>query len=183
MHPQYPSVSDPFSSLLKWVSGGGINSPRHPKNHWLKAVETRTIRWNYGHFSAPSVHLVPLHVPLNPANTNPLTHTPTISSLSRQFIRSWRVSRQNLTVSIFMSIEWTAAWTIGSSSATGRWLVMSLSWNIDSSNRPMVPNNGLSVHLMLLSSLIHLCRSSGATKIQTVGSSDALQVNSSLHAV
>jgi hypothetical protein len=52
------------SSNLKWVSGGGINSSRQPKSHWLTATEKYTVRWTdglnftiVGSFGAPPRHL------------------------------------------------------------------------------------------------------------------------------
>jgi hypothetical protein len=33
------------SSTLKWVSGGGINTPRHQTRCWLKAAEKGTVGW------------------------------------------------------------------------------------------------------------------------------------------
>jgi hypothetical protein len=34
------------SSNLKWVSGGGINSPRHQTSRWLKSAEKGTVGWS-----------------------------------------------------------------------------------------------------------------------------------------
>jgi hypothetical protein len=52
------------SSHLKWLSGGGINSPTHPKSHWLKVAQTCTIGWTdaplficVGSFGAPPRHV------------------------------------------------------------------------------------------------------------------------------
>jgi hypothetical protein len=30
---------------IKWVSGGGINSPRHPKSRWLMTTQKGSVRW------------------------------------------------------------------------------------------------------------------------------------------
>jgi hypothetical protein len=48
------------SSNLKWVSGGGINSPRHPKSRWLMATKKESVRWTDARFFRASVHPVPL---------------------------------------------------------------------------------------------------------------------------
>jgi hypothetical protein len=48
------------SSNLKWVSGGGINSPRHPKSHWLTATEKVSVGWTDAIFFEASVHPMPL---------------------------------------------------------------------------------------------------------------------------
>jgi hypothetical protein len=33
------------SNNLKWASGGGINSSRHPKSRWLTVTEKGSVRW------------------------------------------------------------------------------------------------------------------------------------------
>jgi hypothetical protein len=48
------------SSNLKWVSGGGINSPRHPKSRWLTATEKGSVGWTDAIFFKASVHPMPL---------------------------------------------------------------------------------------------------------------------------
>jgi hypothetical protein len=48
------------SSNIKWVSGGGINSPRHQTSRWLTYSEKGTVRWSDAIFSRVSVHPVPL---------------------------------------------------------------------------------------------------------------------------
>jgi hypothetical protein len=53
------------SSNLKWVSRGGINSPRHLKSHWLTTTEKGSVGWTDATFSRPSVHQVPLSTPLS----------------------------------------------------------------------------------------------------------------------
>jgi hypothetical protein len=47
------------SSNLKWVSGGGINSPRHPKSRWLTATEKVASDEPMLSFSKVSVHPMP----------------------------------------------------------------------------------------------------------------------------
>jgi hypothetical protein len=46
------------SSNLKWVSGGGINSPRHSASRWLRLSEKLTVRWTDAYFPGASVHPV-----------------------------------------------------------------------------------------------------------------------------
>jgi hypothetical protein len=53
-------LSSTQSSNLKWVSGGGINSPRHPKIRWLMTTEKVSVGWTDARFSRVSVHPVPL---------------------------------------------------------------------------------------------------------------------------
>jgi hypothetical protein len=48
------------STHLKWVSVGGINSPRHQTSRWLTSTENSTIRWSDAIFSRASIQLVPL---------------------------------------------------------------------------------------------------------------------------
>jgi hypothetical protein len=50
------------SSNFKWVSGGGINSPRHQTSCWLKAAESSTVGWSDAMFFRASVHPVLLAV-------------------------------------------------------------------------------------------------------------------------
>jgi hypothetical protein len=53
------------SRNLKWVSEGGINSPRHQTSRWLKAAESSTIGWSDAMLFRVSVHLVLLVVALH----------------------------------------------------------------------------------------------------------------------
>jgi hypothetical protein len=48
------------SSNLKWVSGGGINIPRHKTSRWLTATEKGSVGWTDARFSRASVHPVAL---------------------------------------------------------------------------------------------------------------------------
>jgi hypothetical protein len=48
------------SSNHKWVSGGGINSPRHPKSRWLTTSKKVSVGWTDAILFKASVHLVPL---------------------------------------------------------------------------------------------------------------------------
>jgi hypothetical protein len=47
------------SSNLKCVSGGGINSLRHPKSRWLTASEKVSVGWTDAILFKASVHPVP----------------------------------------------------------------------------------------------------------------------------
>jgi hypothetical protein len=96
------------SSNLKWVSGGGINNPRHQTSHWLKAVESSTIGWSNPMFFRASVHPVLLAVSLH--YTWLLTqllqrYAPTL----RRIIWCWRPCGQNLSSSFHATVGWTAA--------------------------------------------------------------------------
>jgi hypothetical protein len=153
------------SNTLKWVSGGGINIPRHPRSRWLKAVESSTVTWFDAMFFRASVHLVLLVVALH--CTWPLTQL------------LWRFIRR----------------TVGSSGAedlAARILLLASSRPSDepllhcqfivlarlclvqtwSPDRLMIPSNGPSVHPTLLTSLPCFFNSSGASPKWTVGSSD-----------
>jgi hypothetical protein len=48
------------SSNLKWVSGRGINSPRHQTSRCLTATKKGSVGWTDARFSTASVHPVPL---------------------------------------------------------------------------------------------------------------------------
>jgi hypothetical protein len=52
------SCTSTQSSHLKWVTGGGINSPRHQTSRWLKAAESSTVRWSDAMIFRASVHPV-----------------------------------------------------------------------------------------------------------------------------
>jgi hypothetical protein len=43
------------SSYLKWVSGGGLHSPRHQTSRWLTTTEKGSIGWTDARFSRASV--------------------------------------------------------------------------------------------------------------------------------
>jgi hypothetical protein len=96
------------SSNLKWVSGGGINSPRHSASHWLKALWKVYRRMNrhllfrsIGSSGAP---------PTSHSHWGSLTellwrYAPTL----RQFIRCWRTSRQTVSIGFFVTVGQTDA--------------------------------------------------------------------------
>jgi hypothetical protein len=94
------------SSNLKWVSGGGINSPRHSASRWLTALwkvdrrmNRRLLFRSIGSSGAPPTSL---------NRWGSLTellrrYAPTV----RRIIRCWKPLRQTLTVCIFKSVGWT----------------------------------------------------------------------------
>jgi hypothetical protein len=96
------------SSNLKWVSGGGINSPRQPNSRWLTATEKESIRWTdaiifqgVGSSGAP---------PTSHSRWGSLTQLLwRYAPMVHQMIRCWRTLHQTLTVCIFKSVGWTSA--------------------------------------------------------------------------
>jgi hypothetical protein len=48
------------SNNHKWVSGGGMNSPRHSKSRWLTTTKNVSIGWTNAILFRVLVHLVPL---------------------------------------------------------------------------------------------------------------------------
>jgi hypothetical protein len=102
------SCTSTQSNNLKWASGGGINSPRHQTNSWLKAAESSTVGWFDAIFFQVSVHPVLLAVALH--CTWPLTQLlRSYAPMHRQFIRCWRPRGQNVSVSFHATVGWTAA--------------------------------------------------------------------------
>jgi hypothetical protein len=143
------------SSNLKWASEGGINSLRSPKSRWLKAVETFTIGWTnaplfigVGSSGAP-----PRHIAI--ANLTDTIHS-TLHPTVCWFIRCWRLRSQNLSVSKYIVVGWTTAWSVGSSGATSRCTSASPSCVSEPPDRLTTPSNGPSVHLTPSSSLLLL---------------------------
>jgi hypothetical protein len=97
------------SSILKWVSGGGINSLRHQTSRWLKAAESSTVGWSDAMLFRASVHPVLLVVALH--RTWPLTQLlRCYTSTHRRFIRCWRPCSQNVSGSFHATVGWTAAY-------------------------------------------------------------------------
>jgi hypothetical protein len=155
-----------LSSNLKWVSGGGINSPRHQTSRWLKAAEKGTVGWSdamlfqgVGSSGAP---------PTSRSHWGSLTqllrrYAPTL----RRIIRCWRPRVQVATVSFRLTVGQTDANPdkgVGLSGAEGfvlARLCMNSNW---ASDRPTGSSLRPSDHPVLLSSLLFLCNSSDATK-------------------
>jgi hypothetical protein len=156
------------SSNLKWVSGGGINSPRHQTSRWLTATEKGSVGWTDARFSRASVHPVPLprHLAVeilwhncsdvgSSGAEDPATKSSQLAS-TRPSDRPTLPLDQG----------------VRSSGAEGfvlALLYMNSNW---ASDRPTVSPLRPSDHPVLLSSLLFLCNSSDATKRWTVGSSD-----------
>jgi hypothetical protein len=69
-----------------------------------------------------------------------------------RFIQCWKVPRQNLTVGIFVTIWWTAAWiplTISSSGVEAFWISCSLSWTQRPSDEPVPPRQFMQCYCLL----------------------------------
>jgi hypothetical protein len=138
------------SNNLKWVSGGGINSPRHQTSRWLTATEKASVGWTDARFSRASVHPVPLPCHL------------AVEILWHNY--SDAIHRRS----------------IGSSGAEDPATKSSLLASTRPSDRPTLPlDQGVGIstlrpsdHPVLLSSLLFLCNSSDATRKCTIDSSD-----------
>jgi hypothetical protein len=163
------------SSNLKWVSGGGINSPRHQKSHWLTATEKVSVGWTDVIFLQASVHPMPLPRHLDVEilwhNCSDTIHRRCVGSSGAED----PATKSTLLASTRPSDRPTLPLDqgIGSSSAEDFFLVrlcLDSNWESD---RPTVSSLRLSDHPMLLSSLLFLCNLSDATKRWTVGSSDS----------
>jgi hypothetical protein len=162
------------SSRLKWVSGGGINSPRHQTSRWLTSIENSTVEWSDAIFSKASVHPVPFprHVAIEVVWHN------CSDAMHRRYVGSSGVedlaSKSPLLTSNWPSDRPTLYLDqgVGSSGAEGfvlAHLCMNSNW---ASDRTMVSSLRPSDHPVLLSSLLFLCNSSDATRRCTVVSSD-----------
>jgi hypothetical protein len=154
------------SSNLKWVSGGGINSPRHQTSRWLTSTEKSTVGWSDANFSRASVHPVPLphHLAVEMLwhNCSDAMHRRCIGSSSAED----PASKSPLLASIRPSDRPTLHpyQGVGSSGAAGfvlARLCLDSNW---ASDRPTVSPLRPSDHPVLLSSLLFLCNSSDATK-------------------
>jgi hypothetical protein len=154
------------SSNLKWVSGGGINSPRHQTSRWLKAAEKGTVGWSTLCFTRASVHPVPLprHVAVEVLwhNCSDAMHWRCVGSFGAEdsalksplLAFTWPSDRPTLHLDQ----------NVGSSNAEGfvlARLCMNSNW---ASDRPMGSPLRPSDHPVLLSSFLFLCNSSDATK-------------------
>jgi hypothetical protein len=162
------------SSNLKWVSGGGINSPRHQTSCWLTSTENSTVRWSDAVFSRASVHPVPLphHVAVEVLwhNCSNAMHRRYVGSSGAEDL----ASNSPLLASNWPSDRPTLHLDqgVGSSGVEGfilARLCMNSNW---ASDRPTGSTLRPSDHPVLLSSLLFFCNSSDATKTRTVGSSD-----------
>jgi hypothetical protein len=154
------------SSNLKWVSGGGINSPRHQTSHWLTATEKGTVGWSDAIFSRASVHPVPLprHVAVEVLwhNCSDAMHRRCVASSGAED----PASKAPLLASNRPSDGPTLPLDQGIRSFGAEGFVlarpcMNSNW---ASDRPTVSPLRPSDHPVLLSSFLFLCNSSDATK-------------------
>jgi hypothetical protein len=158
------------SSNLKWVSGGGINSPRHSKSRWLTATEKVSVGWTDAILFKASVHQVPLprHIAVevlwqncSDAMLRGASDHPVLKDSSpNPYCMHLQERRMNRCI------------TVGSSGAEGFVLAHLCLVQTWSSDRPTVQSNRPSVHPVLLSSRLQLNNSSDATRMWTIGSSD-----------
>jgi hypothetical protein len=162
------------SSNLKWVSGGGINSPRHQTSCWLMATEKDSVGWTDAYFFQASVHPMPLprHIAVEILwhNCSDAMHRRCVGSSGAED----PATKSSLLASTRPSDRPTLPLDqgVGSSGAEGfvlAHLCLDLNW---ASDRPTVSLLRPSDHPVLLSSLLFLCNSSDATRNWTIGSSD-----------
>jgi hypothetical protein len=162
------------SSILKWVSGGGINSSRHQTSCWLKAAEKGSVRWTdamlfqgVGSSSALPRHLA---VEVLWQNCSDAMHRRCVSSSGAEdpptksslLVASWPSDRPTLSLT-------QGVGSSGAEDVVLAHLCLDLNW---ASDRPMVSSLRPSDHPVLPSLLLFLCNSSDATRKWTVGSSD-----------
>jgi hypothetical protein len=168
------SCTSTQSSNLKWVSGGGISSPRHPKSRWLTATEKVSVGWTDAIFFKASVHLMPLprHLPVEILwhNCSDAIHRRCVGSsgaedpATKSSLLAFTRPSDRPTLPLDQGV--------GSSGAEDfilARLCLDSNW---ASDRPMVSSLRPLDHPVLLSSLLFLCNSSDATRKWTVGSSD-----------
>jgi hypothetical protein len=160
------------SSNLKWVSGGGINSPRHPKRRWLTATEKGSVGWTDAMLflgvssSVPSTSLsrwrsadtTPLTLYTDSASDHPVLKAPS----PKPYYLHLCERRMNRCPTVDSS---------GAEALVLACLCLDSNW---ASDRPTVSSLIPSDHPVLLSSLLFLWKSSGASRISTVGSSDGV---------
>jgi hypothetical protein len=162
------------SSNLKWVSGGGINSPRHQTSFWLTATEKGSVRWTDAFFFKASVHPMPLprHLAIEI-----LWHN-CFDAIHRRCVSSSGVedpaTKSSLLVSMRLSDRSTLPLDlgVGSSGAEEFFLArlcLDSNW---ASDRPTVSSLRPSDHPVLLYLQLFLCNSSDATTKWIVSSSD-----------
>jgi hypothetical protein len=162
------------SSNLKWVSGGGINSPRHSKSRWLTATEKVSVGWTGAIFFNASVHPMPLprhlaiEIPWH--NCSDAIHRRCIGSsgaedpATKSSLLAFTRPSDRPTLPLNQGVRSSSVEDF----ALAR-LCLDSNW---ASNRPTVSSLRPSDHPVLLSSLLFLCNSSDATKNGNVGSSD-----------
>jgi hypothetical protein len=156
------------------MSGGGTNSPRHPKSRCLTVTEKGSIGWIDSLFFKASVHLMPLPRHLDVEilwhNCSDAMHRRCVGSSGAED----HATKSSLLASTWPSDRPTLPFDqgVGSSGVDGfvlARLCLDSNW---ASDRPMVSPLRPSDHPVLLSSLLYLCNSSDATRKWTIGSSD-----------
>jgi hypothetical protein len=163
------------SSNLKWVSRGGINSPRHQTSCWLKAAERSTIGWSDAIFFRAWVHPVLLVVASTAhdhwQNCSDAIHRRCVGSSGAEGL----VVKTSLSVSSWPSDGPTLPLTMASVHPVFKALLARLCHDSNwASDRPKVSSLRPSDHPVLLSSLLLLCNSSGASRNWIVRSSDGV---------
>jgi hypothetical protein len=164
------------SSHLKWVIGGGINISSHPKSRWLTTSEKVSVGWTnamlfLGVGSSGALHITqPLEICWH--NCSDATHRRCVSSSGAE---------DPVAKSSLLAFTWPSDRPklpldqgVGSSGAEDfvlARLCLDSNW---ASDRPTVSSLRPSDHPVLLSSLLFLCNSSGASRNWTVGSSDGV---------
>jgi hypothetical protein len=162
------------SSPLKWVSGGGINSPRHPKSRWLTATEKVSVGWTDAIFFKASVHPMPLprHLAIEILwhNCSDALHRRTVGSSGAED----PAAKPSLLAFTQPSDRPTLSLTQGVSSSGAEEVVLARLCLVsnEASDRPTVFSLRPSDHPVLLSSLLFLCKSSDDTRKWIIGSSD-----------
>jgi hypothetical protein len=179
------SCTSTQSSYFKWVSGGGINSPRHQTSSWLTTTEKVSVGWTdamifQGVSSSGVLHVTyPLHLRWNNCSD---------AMLRRSFGSSGAeglVAKTSLLVSSWPSDGPTLPLTMTSVHPmlkASSWRVSVLIQTERQIDRrcPHLDCRFIRCYCLLLLCLFH---SSGATRKHTIGSSDSLCKLSFLHAV
>jgi hypothetical protein len=162
------------SSNLKWVSGGGINSPRHQTSRWLTVTKKGSVGWTDARFSRASVHPVPLpsHIAVEILwhNCSDAIHRRCVGSsgdedpATKSSLLAFTRPSDRPTLPLDQGVR-----SSGAEEFFLARLCLDSNW---ASDRPTVSSLRPSDHPVLLSSLLFLCNSSDATRKWTVGSSD-----------
>jgi hypothetical protein len=162
------------SSNLKWVSGGGINSPRHQTSRWLTVTEKVSIGWTDAILFKVPVHPMPLprHLAVEILwhNCSDVIHRRCVGSSGAEdpatklsLLASMRQSdRPLLSLTQGVGLSGTEDVVLARLCLDSNWV----------SDRLTVSSIRLSDHPMLLSSLLFFCKSSDTTRKWTTGSSD-----------
>jgi hypothetical protein len=160
------------SSNIKWVSGGGINSPRHQTSCWLTTTGKGSVGRTDARFFRASVHPVPLprHIAIEILwhNCSDAMYQRCVGSSGAED----HASKSPLLAFTRPSDRPMLHLDQGESGAEGfvlARLCMNSNWVSDRLTvSPLRPMD----HPVLLSSLLFLCNSSDVSRDWTVGSSD-----------